>query len=191
MWQYLYLLLLFPMIFSMPCPLECRCQAIDMIDVDFTRMAYLMDCSNQFRTTHRLIYRAEDESIKERKITNDDGNDSITDYVISIDLSNATSIKQFTSDTIQLTNFSYSIQSLSLTNQPKSFHLHSNSFDSPIYQNLKFLNLSSCCQKIPDDCPQLFQPLTQLEILDLSGSNLYKTCFATAGKSSYFPKPIE
>lgn len=167
----------------MPCPLECRCQAIDMFDVDFTRLSYLMDCSNQFRTNDRLIYRAEDDSIKEGKIITDDSNESTVDYVISLDLSNATSIKQFTCETVQLTNFSFSIRTLALTNQPKSFHLHSNAFNAPIYQNLKLLNLSACCQNIPNDCSQLFQPLTQLEILDLSGSNLYKTCFATSGKT--------
>lgn len=177
-WIFLYILLSFPLISSMPCPSECICQPIDIVDVDFTRMSYRMECS---LTTHRLVYRAEEDSINEEKMINDDLNDGINDYVISLDLSNSTSIRQFTSDTIQLTDFSYSIQSLSLTNQPNSFRLHANCFNSPIYANLKVLNLSSCCQQIPNECPQLFQPLTQLQILDLSGSNLYKTCFSNTG----------
>lgn len=179
----LIFLLLFPLISSMPCPSKCICKPIDMFDIDYTRMSYLIDCSNQIFSTNQLVYRAEKESINEEKILIDDLNDSINDYLISLDLSNNTSIQQFKSDTIQLTDFSFSIQSLSLANQPESFRLHTNCFNSPIYTNLKFLNLSSCCQRIPNECSQLFQPLTQLQILDLSRSNLYKTCLSNSGRT--------
>ena len=169
----------------MPCPSGCICKPTDIPDVDFTRMSYLMDCSNQFLNSDHLNYHAEEWSINEDKIINDDA-DSITDYIIAMDLSNTSSLKKFTSRTVQLTGFAFAIQSLSLANQPKSFHLQSNSFNSPIFKDLKLLNLSSCCQQIPEECPQLFRPLDKLQILDLSGSDLYKTCLSTPGRTSVF-----
>jgi len=177
------LLLSLTMVYSMPCPSKCICKPADMYDVDFIRMSYLIDCSNKSLNNDKLIYQAEEWSINEDKIVNDDddNDDSIKDYIISIDLSNSLSIKKFTSKTIQLTGFSFSIQSLSLTNQPKNFLLTSDSFNSTLYENLKVLNLSSCCKNIQKECQQLFRPLYKLQVLDLSGSNMYKTCLDTPG----------
>ncbi len=174
------LLLSLTTVYSIPCPSECICKPTDMNDVDFTRMSYIIDCSNKSLNNDKLIYQAEEWSINEDKIVSDNDDDSITDYVISIDLSN--SLKKFTKETIQLTGFSFIIQSLSLTNQPKNFLLDSNSFNSPLYQDLKLLNLSSCCKQIPKECQQIFQPLKKLQVLDLSGSDMYKTCLNTPGK---------
>jgi hypothetical protein len=160
---------------------------MDMNDMDFTRMAYRMDCSSQLLNNDRLVYHADEWTINEDRIVNDDDDDnSVKDYIISIDLSNLLSVNKFTSRTIELTGFSFLLQSLSLTNQPESFLLETNSFDSPLYTNLKLLNLSSCCQQIPNDCSQIFRPLNQLQILDLSGSEMYKTCLSTPGMTSVF-----
>lgn len=174
-----FLLISLAIVDSFPCPSECICKPIDVKDVDFTRMSYLIDCSNKFLNSDKLIYQAEQWSINEDKINNDDTDDSTKDYIISIDLSNSLSLEKFTSKTIYLTGFSYSIQSLSLTNQSKNFILESNSFNLPLYQHLTFLNLSSCCKEIPKQCQQIFRPLTKLQILDLSGSYMYKTCLNT------------
>ncbi len=177
----------FKIVHSIPCPLECICKPMDMNDMDFTRMAYRMDCSSQLLNNDRLVYHADEWTINEDRIVNDDDDDnSVKDYIISIDLSNLLSVNKFTSRTIELTGFSFLLQSLSLTNQPESFLLETNSFDSPLYTNLKLLNLSSCCQQIPNDCSQIFRPLNQLQILDLSGSEMYKTCLSTPGMTSVF-----
>ena len=154
---------------------------MDIDDVDFTRMAYLMNCTSQVLNNHRLVYRADEWSINEDRIGDDDGD---KDYVISIDLSNSVSLKRFTSQTIELTNFDYILTSLSLANQSKSFYLQSDSFDSSLYSDLKSLNLSSYYQQIPKDCPQMFVPLKKLQVLDLSGSEMYKTCLITPGMTS-------
>ncbi len=50
---------------------------------------------------------------------------------------------------------------------------------------LKILNLSSCCKQIPKECQQLFRPLYNLQVLDLSGSDMYKSCLDTPGKLSF------
>ncbi len=133
----------------------------------------------------KLICQAKQWSINEYKNSNDDRDvDASVDYLISINLSNSLSLKKFTNKTIELTDFSFSLQSLSLTNQPKNFMLTLNSFYSSIYADLKLLNLSSCCQQIPKNCGEIFRPLNKLEILDLSGSNMYKTCLDTPGNFS-------
>ncbi|CAF0757645.1 unnamed protein product [Adineta steineri] len=139
-------------------------------------MTYTIDCSNVVLNDNKLIYHAQPWTILEDKIDDDE---TINDYTISIDLSNSSSFKQFNNKTIQLTGFSFSIHSLSLTNQPKQFQLDSNAFNSLLYQNLQILNLSSCCQQIPVQCPELFRPLNKLEVLDLSGSDMYKSCLNT------------
>jgi hypothetical protein len=146
-------------------------------------MSYIIDCKNVLLNDNKLIYNAQSWSIFEDKIVDDQDDDTINDYIISIDLSNSLSLKEFTNKTIQLTGFSFLIQSLSLTNQSKNFFLQSNSFNSILYQNLKILNLSSCCQQVPNQCPQLFSPLNKLEVLDLSGSDMYKSCLNTPGIS--------
>jgi hypothetical protein len=149
-------------------------------------MSYIIDCKNVILNNQKLIYHAQSWSILEDKIIDDDqDDDTINDYIISIDLSNSSSLKQFNNKTIQLTGFSFLIQSLSLTNQSINFLLQSNSFHSSLYQNLKILNLSSCCQKIPIQCPQIFYPLNKLEVLDLSGSDMYTSCLNTPGKLSF------
>ncbi|CAF4110635.1 unnamed protein product, partial [Rotaria sp. Silwood2] len=163
---------------SFPCPPECICKPTDINDIDFPRMSYLMNCSNIFLNNQQLIYEAQEWSINDDEITNDDDG-SINNYIISIDLSNSLSLKQFTNNTIQLTKFSYVIESLSLSNQGKKFILNSNSFYSFIYENLKILNLSSCCKQIPNECQKIFRPLRKLEVLDLSESDMYKTCLNT------------
>jgi hypothetical protein len=167
-----------------PCPSECICKPTDILDEDFTRMSYTIDCTNVILNNNQLVYHAQSWSILEDKIVDDEDDDTINDYIISIDLSNSSLLKQFDNKTIQLTGFSYLIQSLSLTNQSKNFLLQSNSFNSILYQNLKLLNLSSCCQQIPIQCPQLFLPLNKLEILDLSESDMYKSCLNTPSKFS-------
>jgi len=167
-----------------PCPSECICKPTDILDEDFTRMSYTIDCTNVILNNNQLVYHAQSWSILEDKIVDDQDDDIINDYIISIDLSNSSLLKQFDNKTIQLTGFSYLIQSLSLTNQSKNFLLQSNAFNSILYQNLKLLNLSSCCQQIPTQCPQLFLPLNKLEILDLSGSDMYKSCLNTPSKFS-------
>lgn len=165
-----------------PCPSNCLCKPTDIIDEDFKRMSYLIDCRNVLLDEKKLIHQAQSWSISQ-DILNDDSDDlTNTDYIISIDLSNSTSLKEFTNQTIVLSNYSYSIISLSLASQSKDFILQANCFQSSLYQNLKILNLSSCCQQIPPDCPQLFRSLNQLELLDLSGSDMYKTCLNTPGK---------
>jgi hypothetical protein len=167
-----------------PCPSECICKPTDILDEDFTRMSYTIDCTNVILNNNQLVYHAQSWSILEDKIVDDEDDDTINDYIISIDLSNSSLLKQFDNKTIQLTGFSYLIQSLSLTNQSKNFLLQSNAFNSILYQNLKLLNLSSCCQQIPIQCPQLFLPLNKLEILDLSESDMYKSCLNTPSKFS-------
>jgi hypothetical protein len=146
-------------------------------------MSYLIDCTNISLNNDKLIYEAEQWSINEDKIINDGDDDSDNDYIIAIDLSKSLSLKKFTNQTIRLTNFSFSLQSLSLTNQGKNFMLNLNSFYSSLYQDLKVLNLSSCCKQIPKDCDEIFRPLNKLQVLDLSGSDMYKTCLDTPGMS--------
>jgi hypothetical protein len=160
-----------------------------MTDVDFTRMSYLIDCSNISLNNDQLVYQAEQWSINGDKLDRDDDSDedgySTNDYIISIDFSNSLSLKKFTNKTIQLTGFSFLIQNLSLSNQANEITLNPNSFYSSVYENLQMLNLSSCCKQIPNQCQQLFRPLNKLEILDLSGSDMYKTCLNTPGMLSY------
>ena len=165
-----------------PCPSNCLCKPTDIIDEDFKRMSYLIDCRNVLLDEKKLIHQAQSWSISQDILTDDSDDLTNTDYIISIDLSNSTSLKEFTNQTIVLSNFSYSITSLSLASQSNDFILQVNSFQSSFYQNLKILNLSSCCQQIPPDCPQLFRSLNRLELLDLSGSDMYKTCLNTSGK---------
>ncbi|CAF1429958.1 unnamed protein product [Adineta ricciae] len=164
-----------------PCPPECICKPSDTTADDFTRTIYTINCTRSQLQNNQLIFRAQSWSIIEDKIEEDD---MISDYTISIDLSNSLSLNHFDNTTIQLTGFSFSMQSLSLTNQSKQFELKPNAFNSPQYQNLQILNLSSCCQHIPPDCPQLFRSLNKLEVLDLSGTDMYKTCLDTPGTVS-------
>lgn len=174
-------------IHTFPCPPRCICKPSKTNDVDFTRMSYLIDCTNASLNDEKLIYEAEEWSINEDRAAAANDDDSVKDYVISIDLSKSLSLKKFTNDTIRLSNFSYAIKSLSLTNEADEFILDSNSFYSPLYNNLNTLNLSSCCKQIPKDCPQVLRPLQELQVLDLSGSNLYKTCLSTPGMYMNFP----
>jgi hypothetical protein len=183
--QSIFLFLYLTLVQSYPCPPECICKPTDTTDFDFTRMNYIIDCQNVSLNNTKLIYQAEPWSILEDTIVDDDDDDDTTnDYIISIDLSNSLSLKQFNNKTIQLSGYSFIIQSLSLTSQSENFILESNAFDSTLYQNLKTLNLSSCCQQIPTECPQILRPLNKLRVLDLSGSELYKTCLNTLGIST-------
>ncbi len=178
----IYLLHSLTFINCFPCPSECICKPTDMIDEDYKQMSYIIDCTNVILNNNKLIYQAQSWSIDKDIINNDPDDQANNDYIISIDLSNSSSLKEFNNQTIELSSFSFTIRSLLLTNQPKNFLLQSNSFNSNLYQNLKILNLSSCCQQVPTDCPQLFRSLNQLEQLDLSGSNMYKSCLNTTGK---------
>ena len=179
-----FLLLFLTSIDSFPCPTECICKPNDMTDNDFIRMNYIIDCSSNviLNGSDQLIYRAQSWSIHEDKFVDDQDSDIIDDYIISIDLSNSLFLKQFNNQTIQLTGFSFSLQSLSLARQSKYFQVESNAFSSILYQNLKILNLSSCCQHIPINCSQIFRPLKKLQILDLSGSDMYRSCLNTPGR---------
>jgi hypothetical protein len=153
-----------------------------MIDVDFTRMTYTIDCSNAVLNDSRLVYRAEPWSIHEDKVVEDDPEEQPdNDYIISIELTNTSTLKSFNSRTIALTDFSFVIRSLSVTSQSAQFVLQSDAFNSSLYDNLKMLNLSSCCRQIPIECQRLFSPLKKLELLDLSGSDMYKTCLDKPG----------
>lgn len=171
------LFLLFSIVRSIPCPSQCICKSLDTTDDndDSDQISYLMDCSNQSFPDGKLIYEAEKWSIDQIHI------DTTNSYVLSIDFSKSLSTKTFTSDAIQLTGFSYSLENLYLTNQDKKFALAPNPFDSQIYSNIKFLNLSTCCHQIPENCASIFRPLRNLETLDLSHSDLYKTCLQSTG----------
>lgn len=173
-------LISFTIVNCFPCPTECICKSID-IGEDFSRMSYIINCTNVILNDNKLIYNAEPWTIIEDKNLDDKDDEVQNDYSISIDLSNSSTLKQFHNKTIQLNGFSFTIHSLSLTNQSKNFSIQTNAFNSTLYEKLKILNLSSCCQQIPNQCPQLLQPLKNLEILDLSGSDLYKTCLNTPG----------
>ncbi|CAF1444193.1 unnamed protein product [Rotaria sordida] len=168
---------------SYPCPSECICKPIDKSDEDFILMNYIIDCTNVTFNSNQFIYYAQSWSIVEEKINDNDYSDDdsniINNYIISIDLTNSSSLKPFNNQTIQLTGFSYSLYSLSLASQTKNFSIELNAFNSILYQNLKILNLSSCCQQIPNECPQIFRPLNKLQVLDLSGSDMYKSCLNT------------
>ena len=48
-------------------------------------------------------------------------------------------------------------------------------------ESLRILNLSSCCKQMPYQCQQIFRPLKELRLLDLSGSDMYKVCLNTPG----------
>ncbi|CAF4245397.1 unnamed protein product [Rotaria sp. Silwood2] len=167
---------------SYPCPSECICKPIDINDEDFTRMNYIIDCTNVTFNSNQFIFHAQSWSIVEEKIIDEDDSvdddNIINDYMISIDLTNSSSLKQFNNETIQLTGFSFSLQSLSLASQTKIFFIELNAFNSTLYQNIKILNLSSCCQQLPNECSQMFRPLTKLQVLDLSGSDMYKGCLS-------------
>ena len=166
-----------------PCPSECICRPMAMADVDFTRMSYLIDCSRVSLNQSQLIYSAQPWSIDSDQLTEQsDDDDSTHDYAIAIDLSDSKSLKDFTGDSIRFTGFTYSIQSLSLTSQSKQFSLDANTFNSSLYQDLRVLNLSSCCKHTPNRCEQLLRPLQKLQSLDLSHSNLYQTCLGTPGR---------
>ena len=56
------------LIYAYPCPPECICPPLDMIDVDFTRMTYTIDCSNALLNGSRLVYQAEPWSVHEDKV---------------------------------------------------------------------------------------------------------------------------
>ena len=176
-------LLFVALIDAFPCPPECICQPLDMIDVDFTRMTYTMDCSHASFNDSRLVYRAEPWSVHEDKVVdNDEDDEPNNDYIISIDLSNASGLTSFNNRTIELTGFSFRLQSLAVTSQSTEFILQSNAFNSSLFDNLKVLNLSSCCRQIPIECQRLFAPLSKLEVLDLSGSDMYKNCLDKPGQ---------
>jgi hypothetical protein len=172
---------------AFPCPSECICKPIDMIDVDFKRMVYTMDCSHISLNDNQLIYHAEPWSFKDDTLVDDDDDDDDelkNEYVVAIDLTNSSSLKHFHHQTIRLTGFPIIVRSLSLACQSNKFILQSNAFNSSLYTNLQTLNLSSCCQQIPIECQQLFVPLTNLRVLDLSGSDMYKTCLDKPGRSN-------
>lgn len=175
------LLLSLTIVYSYPCPPECICKPIDISDAYFTRISYVINCANVSLKNEQLVYSAERWTINEDKAFDIDDPDAAVDYVLSIDLSNSSSLKEFTNKTIKLSKFQYVLHSLSLANQGNEFTLSSNSFSSPMYQNLKILNLSSCCIKVPEQCPKIFRPLQELQTLDLSGSDMYKTCLNTPG----------
>ncbi|CAF3297437.1 unnamed protein product [Rotaria socialis] len=179
--SFIFLFFCLTTIDSYPCPSECICQPTDMTDDDFTRMSYNIDCTNVTFKGNQVIYNALSWSIIEDKTTDDDDDDDgiNNDYAISIDLSDSSLLKQFNNQAIQLTGFSFSLKSLSLTSQSKNLKIESNAFNSSLYQDLKILNLSSCCQQLPFECPQLFRPLNKLQVLDLSGSDMYKSCLNT------------
>lgn len=181
--SFIFLFLLLTTVHSYPCPSECICKPIDINDDDFTRMSYIIDCTNVTFDSKQFIYNAPSWSINEDKLIDDEDDDTMfNDYILSIDLSDSSLLKQFNNQTIQLSGFSYSLQSLSLTSQSKNLLIDSNTFNAILYQNLKILNLSSCCQKVPVECPKLFRPLTKLKVLDLSGSDMYKSCLNTPGR---------
>lgn len=172
----------FLLIDCFPCPSNCLCKPTEILDEDFKRMSYSIDCRNvPLNENNQLIHQAQSWSILRDRMSDDVDDLTNNDYIISIDLSNSSSLKEFNNQTIQLSNYSYSISSLSLSSQANDFILHPNAFHSNLYQNLKLLNLSSCCQQIPSQCSQLFRSLDQLELLDLSASNMYKTCLNTPG----------
>lgn len=158
---------------------------MDTTDVSFARLSYLIDCSDMALNDGKLAHTAEDWSLDaDHSISNNDDSDINTDYAISIDLSNSVALKKFTDKSIDLRGFSYSLRSLSLANQGAKFLLAPDAFTSPIYENLQVLNLTNCCKQIPKRCPQLFKPLDKLQVLDLSGSEFYRTCLDTPGKPS-------
>ena len=173
------------MIDGFPCPMECICKPGDSNDFDFTAMSFTIDCSGVPLTNNRLFMKAEPWAIREEKILgiNDDDDESTDGYTISIDLTNSSTLKSFNRQTIQFKGFSFFIESLSLTSQSNKFILESNAFNDSQFRNLRTLNLSNCCQQIPIECPQLFSPLNKLEILDLSGSDMYKHCLDRPGKT--------
>ncbi|CAF0792487.1 unnamed protein product [Adineta ricciae] len=146
-----------------------------------------MDCTKAEFKSNKFIYRAEQWEIDSDKTSEDvDDEETLESYTLSIDLSNSTSVKKFTNQTIDFTGFKFVIQSLSLANQPGPCIITSNSFKSSIYETLNALNLSSTCTKqIPSDCPEIFRPLKNLRTLDLSGSNMYKTCLNKPDTFSY------
>ena len=179
----LLLCLALPMFDAFPCPPECICKPMTMNDVAFTRMSYLIDCRNVSLPENRLAFQAQPWSIEVDRVSYDDDEDNPTnDYLISIDLSDSSSLNTFTSRSIELTGFLYNLRSLSLTSQSKQFLLQPNAFNASMYEHVKTLNLSSCCKQIPNQCAQLLRPLKRLELLDLSNSDMYKTCLQTPGK---------
>lgn len=170
------------LIYAYPCPPECICPPLDMVDVDFTRMTYTIDCSNALLNGSRLVYQAAPWSIHEDKLVNNDDEDHLdNDYIISIDFTNTSALKSFHSRTIELTGFSFRLRSLSVASQSTEFVLQSHAFNSSLYEHLRVLNLSSCCRQIPIECQRLFSPLKKLEVLDLSGSDMYKNCLDKPG----------
>lgn len=173
-----------PLIYSFPCPPECICKPTEAKDVDAVRMSYTIDCSHVPLRNHRLQYHAESWSIHEdRQIFYDDPDAINLDYLIALDLSNSLSLKSFGAEAIQLTGATYLLQNLSLASQSNEFQLLADAFNADFYRNLKLLNLSSCCQKIPIQCARLFIPLKELQVLDLSGSDMYKTCLSKPGNT--------
>ena len=140
-----------------------------------------MHCGNVSLNDGQLIYNAEPWSVADDTILDDDDDDFTNEYQISIDLTNAASLERFDQRTIQFTGFSFTVESLSLANQSSNFSLVPHAFNATIYQTLHRLNLSSCCQKIPAECQRLFLPLKKLQVLDLSGSDMYRSCLGTPG----------
>lgn len=173
--------IIFSNVNSLPCPSQCICKPLDSVDDEFNRITYLMDCSNRSFTDGKLIYQADKWSIDQDRFADELNLQPLNFYSLSIDFSKSLSTKIFTSDTIQLTGFSYSLENLHLTSQSQDFTLTVHTFDSQMYSNVKFLNLSMCCHRIPENCAAVFRPLKQLQILDLSHSNMYKTCLQTPG----------
>ena len=172
-----------PMLDAFPCPSSCICQPSMMDDVAFTRMSYLINCRNVSLPESRLTFQAQPWSVEADRISTDEDEDNPSnDYAISIDLSDSVSLKKFTERSIELTGFNYILQSLSLTSQSQQFLLAPNAFNASIYEHVRTLNLSSCCKQTPSQCDQLLTPLKNLVLLDLSNSDLYKTCLQTTGK---------
>ncbi|CAF1178918.1 unnamed protein product [Adineta ricciae] len=167
-------------LYAIPCPRECLCKPLEPL-------SYQMDCTKVEFKSNTFIYRAEQWEIDSDKTSEDvDDEETLESYTLSIDLSNSTSLKKFTNQTIDFTGFKFVIQSLSLANQQGPCIITSNSFKSSIYETLNALNLSfTCTKQIPNDCPEIFRPLKKLQTLDLSGSDMYKTCLNKPDTFSY------
>lgn len=166
-----------------PCPAECFCRAVDDQQLDhFVRISYLIDCSNSSFPTDRFRFSADLSSINEFRIGEDRDDPSNKFYVISIDLSDSSSLANFAQNSIEIDGFPFVLTNLSLTSVNQSFSIATNAFAANIFKHLKHLNLSSCCRKVPLDCHKLFSPLKNLVSIDLSGSNLYQFCLNDSGR---------
>ncbi|CAF1017249.1 unnamed protein product [Didymodactylos carnosus] len=194
----------------LPCPDECLCKALNTPIDALTQTEYSIDCSattlNKLVYNAPLRIGGADIPNDGESEDQDEDDGAQKDYLISLDLSN-TAIKIFSNQTVKLTGFSHQIQALSLTSFNTNYlywkyhtinvrkHLMEDeqpgimidpyAFNSSLLTNIKSLNLSYCCDEDenPFDtiCPYLFKPLSKLETLDMSGSDMYKVCLNTPG----------